>query len=96
VQQRYLDRLRTGGAPMRMPADCDLDWSGSERYRVDAILAAAVVGSAATVREGLAAIDRRWAPDELMAMTDPPDTEATLSSFARLRSLTERKGRPGR
>ena len=28
VQQRYLDRLRTGGAPLRGPDDVELDWSG--------------------------------------------------------------------
>jgi hypothetical protein len=30
VQRRYLDRLRTGGAPMRLPDDAALDWSASE------------------------------------------------------------------
>jgi hypothetical protein len=34
VQRRYLDRLRTGGAPMRPPELAELDWSASERYRV--------------------------------------------------------------
>ena len=84
VQQRYLDRLRTGGAPMRLPDDVELDWSASERYRVDGMLDAAVVGSADTVRRRLREIDERLAPDEVMAMTDLPDPEATIRSFTRL------------
>jgi luciferase family oxidoreductase group 1 len=84
VQQRYLDRLRTGGAPMRPPGDVDLDWSASERYRVDAMLDAAVVGSERTVEAGLQEVARRWAPDEVMVMTDLPDPEATLASHTRL------------
>ena len=44
VQQRYLDRLRTGGAPLRGPDDVELDWSAGERYRVDGMLEAALVG----------------------------------------------------
>ena len=84
VQQRYLDRLRCGGAPMRHPDDVELDWSAGERYRVDAMLDAALVGCAETVRAGLAAVHRRVAPDEVMAMTDLPDPEATMRSFARL------------
>ena len=87
VQQRYLDRLRTGGAPMRLPDDAELDWSASERYRVDAMLEAALVGSAATVAAGLRDVVTRWAPDELMAMTDLPDPDATLGSYARLAAV---------
>ncbi len=84
VQQRYLDRLRTGGAPMRPPDVAELDWSASERYRVEAMLDAAVVGSVATVRSGLLEVGRRWAPDEVMAMSDLPDPDATMSSHVRL------------
>jgi len=88
VQQRYLDRLRTGGAPMQLPGDVALDWSASERYRVDAMLDAAVVGSARTVDAGLRDVGRRWAPDEVMAMTDLPDLDATTSSDVRLAEVT--------
>jgi alkanesulfonate monooxygenase SsuD/methylene tetrahydromethanopterin reductase-like flavin-dependent oxidoreductase (luciferase family) len=88
VQQRYLDRLRTGGAPLRPPEQADLDWSTSERYRVDAMLEAAVVGSAGTAAARLRDVARRWAPDEVMAMTDLPDPAATMRSFAHLAELT--------
>ena len=81
VQQRYLDRLRTGGAPMRRPDDVDLDWSASERYRVEGMLEAALVGSADTVRGRLLDVVRRLAPDEVMAMTDLPDPEVTIGSY---------------
>ena len=84
VQRRYLDRLRTGGAPLRAPDEADLDWSASERYRVDAMLEAAMVGSADTVRARLRDVARRWAPDEVMAMTDLPDPAATIASFCGL------------
>jgi luciferase family oxidoreductase group 1 len=87
VQRRYLDRLRTGGAPMRPPEVAELDWSASERYRVEAMLAAALVGSAGTVREQLLDVARRWAPDEVMAMTDLTDPEVAMGSYARLADL---------
>jgi alkanesulfonate monooxygenase SsuD/methylene tetrahydromethanopterin reductase-like flavin-dependent oxidoreductase (luciferase family) len=84
VQQRYLDRLRAGGAPMRLPDLAELDWSASERYRVDVMLDAAVVGSESTVRSGLLDVERRWGPDEVMAMTDLPDPDAMMTSYVRL------------
>jgi luciferase family oxidoreductase group 1 len=84
VQQRYLDRLRTGGAPLRGPDDVELDWSAGERYRVDGMLEAALVGSADTVRAQLRDVARRLAPDEVMAMTDLPDPEVTVRSHTRL------------
>ncbi len=87
VQRRYLDRLRNGGAPMRPPEIAELDWSASERYRVDAMLEAALVGSDATVRARLLDVERRWAPDEVMAMTDLPDSHMTMSSYDRLANL---------
>jgi len=87
VQRRYLDRLRTGGAPMRRPESAELDWSASERYRVDAMLEAALVGSDSTVRARLLDVERRWAPDEVMAMTDLPDPDVTMSSYVRLANL---------
>jgi luciferase family oxidoreductase group 1 len=87
VQRRYLDRLRTGGAPMRPPEAAELDWSASERYRVEAMLDAALVGSDSTVREHLLDVSRRWAPDEIMAMTDLPDSGMTISSYVRLAGL---------
>jgi luciferase family oxidoreductase group 1 len=84
VQQRYLDRLRTGGAPLRRPDDADLDWSASERYRVDGMLKAAVVGSAGSVRRQLRAVDERLVPDEVMAVSDLPDPDAIVASYTRL------------
>ena len=87
VQRRYLDRLRTGGAPMVPPDAADLDWSASERYRVHSMLDAAMVGSPRTVEGLLDGAQSRWAPDELMAMTDLPSPEATVDSHTRLAGL---------
>jgi luciferase family oxidoreductase group 1 len=84
VQQRYLDRLRTGGAAMRPPDEVELDWSASERYRVEGMLEGALVGSVETVRRRLLDVDRRLAPDEVMAMTDLTDSDVTMRSFAAL------------
>ena len=88
VQRRYLDRLRTGGSPMLPPEDATLDWSASERYRVQGMLDAAVIGSVHTVRGLLLEVAQRWVPDEVMAMTDLPDTEATMRSHSGLAELT--------
>lgn len=90
VQRRYLDRLRTGGAPMLPPADADLNWSSSERYRVQGMLDAAIVGSPRTVERQLREAQERWAPDELMAMTDLPSPETTMKSHTLLAELTSR------
>jgi luciferase family oxidoreductase group 1 len=87
VQQRYLDRLRTGGAAMRPPELAELDWSASERYRVEAMLNAAIVGSPGTARAQLLDAARRWDPDEVMAVSDLADPEMTMKSYAQLADL---------
>jgi len=87
VQQRYLDRLRTGGAPMVAPIDAELDWSSSERYRVQGMLDAAIMGSPETAERLLDQVRARWSPDELMAMTDLPSPEATMNSHTHLAEL---------
>ncbi len=48
------------------------------------MLDAALVGSEPTVRAGLLDVGRRLAPDEVMAMTDLPDPDVTMSSYVRL------------
>jgi hypothetical protein len=79
VRRRFLDRLRTGGAPMRPPQDAEPDWSTSERYLV-AMLAAGVVGSDTTVESCSQEVRRRLTPEEVMAMTDLPHTSAGLAA----------------
>lgn len=88
VPQRYLDRLRCGGAPMQPPDDVALDWSASERYRVEGMLEAAVVATAATACRQLRDVAGRLAPAEVMTMTDLPDADATLRSCTRLAEIT--------
>jgi luciferase family oxidoreductase group 1 len=92
VQRRYLDRLRTGGAPIRPPELAEPDWSPSERYRVDAMLAGALVGSAATVHDALAELSRRLSPDEVMAVTDLTDPAVTLASHTELARIVAALG----
>ena len=69
------------------PEAADLDWSASERYRVHGMLDAAIVGSPRTVEQLINEVRVRWAPDELMAMTDLASPEATMNSHTRLAEL---------
>jgi len=41
-----------------------------------------------SVRAGLLEVAQRWAPDEVMAMTDLPDPEATIRSHIGLAEVT--------
>jgi alkanesulfonate monooxygenase SsuD/methylene tetrahydromethanopterin reductase-like flavin-dependent oxidoreductase (luciferase family) len=81
---------------MRPPEVTELDWSASERYRVEGMLDAALVGSEETVRARLRDVESGWAPDEIMAMSDLPDPAMTMSSYARLAELSVSAGAAGR
>ena len=74
---------------MRPPEAVELDWSTSKRYRVEAMLAAALVGSDSTVQAQLRDARRRWDPDEVMALTDLPDCEAMINSYVGLVEASE-------
>ena len=73
----------------------ELDWSAGERYRVDGMLEAALVGSEGTVHAQLRDVARRLAPDEVMAMTDLPDPGVTLRSHTRLAGIVAAPARAG-
>ena len=82
VQQSFLN-IRTG-RPGKLPPpvegfDARLD--PYARAMLDDALACAIVGSAATVREGLAAFVRRTGADELMATANIFDHEKRKRSF---------------
>jgi hypothetical protein len=47
---------------------------------MDAVLAGALVGSAATVHDALADLSGRLSPDEVMAVTDLTDPAVILAS----------------
>ena len=58
----------------------------------EAMLDAALVGSDRTVESCLQEVRRRLAPDEIMAMTDLPDTNVTMNSHVRLARIAATMG----
>jgi hypothetical protein len=56
------------------------------------MLDAALVGSDRTVESCLQEVRRRLAPDEIMAMTDLPDTNVTMNSHVRLAGIAATMG----
>jgi alkanesulfonate monooxygenase SsuD/methylene tetrahydromethanopterin reductase-like flavin-dependent oxidoreductase (luciferase family) len=86
-QQQAVINLRTG-RPGKLPPpidDIDSILDGRGHMILDSVLSCAVVGSPATVREGLDAFVARHRPDELMATAHIYDHQARLRSYALLR-----------
>jgi len=82
VQQSITNRLR--GAPGRLPPpidDIERYWTPPEKTEVSARLACSVVGSPATVREGLAEFIERTRVDEVMIVSAIYDHAARLRSY---------------
>lgn len=83
LQQRFLS-LRRGepGGGLPPPIDSmDERWSPFERELVEEALSCSVVGSPATVRDGIARFVARHEPDELMLTAQVFDHAARLRSF---------------
>ena len=72
TQQQSFINLRRGNPGLIPPPIDDIEsyWTPTEKYGVEHALACAVVGSPATVREGLDAFIARHRPDELMITTN--------------------------
>jgi luciferase family oxidoreductase group 1 len=86
-QQQAVINLRSG-RPGRLPPpidDIDTILDGRGQMILDSVLSCAVVGSPATVREGLEAFTVRHRPDELMATAHIYDHKARLRSYELLR-----------
>ena len=66
-----------------LPADIDSYCTPQERAGVDQALACAVVGSTATVRDGLRAFIETHRPDELLLTANVFDHDARMASFRR-------------
>lgn len=83
LQQRFLSLRRgePGGALPPPIEDMDERWSPFERELVEEALSCSVVGSPATVREGIDRFIARTAPDELMLTAQIFDHAARLRSF---------------
>ena len=82
IQQRFLGMVRNQRGPLPPPVDnMDALWSPAERRQVERMLAVAVVGSPATVRDGLRALVERTGADELIIAGATHDHAARLRSY---------------
>ncbi|GGA01804.1 LLM class flavin-dependent oxidoreductase [Dyella caseinilytica] len=83
TQQQSFINLRRGRPGLIPPPIDDIEtyWSPTEKYGVERALACAIVGSADTVREGLAAFIERHRPDELMLTANIFDHAKRKRSF---------------
>lgn len=81
LQQRFLGIVRNRRGPLPEPVDSmDGLWSPSERAQVERMLAVSVVGDAAEVRAGLAALQARTGADEFIVGGAVHDLGAMLRS----------------
>ena len=87
-QQRFLRLIRNQPVELLPPVDSmDGIWTGWERAAVEGKLRAAIVGSDATVKEGLERLVAVTGADELIVVTDTWDHAARLESYRRLREI---------
>ena len=87
-QQRFLQLIRNGPVELLPPVDSmEPLWEEWERAAVEDKLAAAIVGSDATVRTGLEKLVQATGANEVIAVTDTYDPQARLESYRRLAGL---------
>jgi alkanesulfonate monooxygenase SsuD/methylene tetrahydromethanopterin reductase-like flavin-dependent oxidoreductase (luciferase family) len=88
VQQSYA-LLHRGARGLQRPPIDDIEtfWSPAEKQLASRMLQVSVVGSPATVRDGLARLLQRTGADELMVVTSVFDFEARLRSYALLAEI---------
>ena len=89
-QQRFLRLIRSQPVELLPPLDSmDGLWNDLERATVESKLRAAIVGSDATVKEGLERLLAVTGADELIVATDTWDHAARLESYRRLAKIAE-------
>jgi luciferase family oxidoreductase group 1 len=90
VQQSYA-LLHRGARGLQRPPIDDIEtfWSPAEKQMASRMLQVAVVGSPATVRDGLARLLERTGADELMVVTSVFDFEARLRSYSLLAEVAQ-------
>jgi alkanesulfonate monooxygenase SsuD/methylene tetrahydromethanopterin reductase-like flavin-dependent oxidoreductase (luciferase family) len=87
-QQRFLQLIRNGPVELLPPVDSmEPLWEEWERTAVEEKLAAAIVGSDATVRGGLERLLSGTGASEVIAVTDTYDPQARMESYRRLAGL---------
>ena len=88
LQQRFLRLIRSQPVELLPPVDSmDGLWNDWERAAVESKLRAAIVGSEATVREGLERLVAVSGANELIVVTDTWDHAARLESYRRLAEI---------
>lgn len=85
-QQRFLRLIRNQPVELLPPVE-QLDWSPGERAAVENRLRAAIVGSSATVKAGLASLIAATGANEIIAVTDTWDPAERLDSYTRLAEI---------
>jgi luciferase family oxidoreductase group 1 len=82
IQQRFLGMVRGRRGPLPVPvASMDGLWNEAERAQVERMLAVSVVGSPASVTQGLRALLERTGADELIVAGAIHDHTARLHSY---------------
>jgi luciferase family oxidoreductase group 1 len=82
IQQRFLGMVRGQRGPLPAPvASMDALWNETERRQVERMLAVSVVGSPASVTQGLRALIERTGADELIVAGAMHDHAARLRSY---------------
>jgi luciferase family oxidoreductase group 1 len=93
AQQRFLRLIRNQPVeslpPLASPDEMHQLWRPAEQYAVEARLAAAIVGSEATVAAGLKKLIAETELDELIAVTDTWSPEARFDSYQRLANIAK-------
>jgi len=81
-QQRFLRLIRSQPVELLPPVDSmDGLWQDWEREAVQTKLGAAIVGSEATVRQGLEKLTGDTGADEIIVVSDAYDAQDRLRSF---------------
>ena len=90
AQQSFTGLLRGTRGQLPLPVeDIDATWLPAEAAQVGAMLACSLVGSPATVSDGLARLAARTGADELVAVAAIHDHRARLRSYELLASVRD-------
>jgi luciferase family oxidoreductase group 1 len=92
TQQQSFINLRRGRPGLIPPPIDDIEtyWTPTEKFGVERALACAVIGDAATVKQGIEAFVARHQPDELMVTANVFEHEARCHSFEIVADVRER------
>jgi len=89
-QQRFLRLIRNQPVELLPPVESmDAVWEPWEKPIVESKLAAAIVGSEETVRQGLEELIRETGANEIIAVTDMYEHQDRLDSYQRLAKVAE-------